>query len=66
VAVTVDITHWTLLALFRCTCPCLDCIEGKHCGGEYTDDDGVFVGECHEIVDEQQAADYWPREDDDE
>jgi hypothetical protein len=19
----------------KCTCPCIDCIEGKHCGGEY-------------------------------
>lgn len=52
-------------AVERCTCPCLDCTEGTHCGGMYTDDEtGAIIGECHEIVDEQPPADYWPDEDD--
>jgi len=21
----------------KCTCPCIDCIEGNHCGGYYYD-----------------------------
>lgn len=41
----------------RCTCPCLDCIEGAHCGGVYRDD-GATIGECHEVVDDGPVAGY--------
>lgn len=48
-----------------CTCPCLDCIEGTHCGDPYYDDEtGALIGECHEVVDERQTDDWYPREDD--
>jgi hypothetical protein len=40
----------------KCTCPCIDCIEGNHCGGVYIwpDDNGdeQIIGECHHITDE--------------
>jgi len=51
-----------------CTCPCLDCIEGTHCGGPYTDDEtSALIGECHEVVDERPVDDgRSPDEDDDE
>lgn len=55
------------ITLFRCTCPCLDCIEGAHCGRVYQDDEtGALIGECHEVVDERPADDYWPEDWDDE
>lgn len=48
----------------RCTCPCLDCLELRHCGGgAYTDDEtGAIVGECHEAIDERPPIGYWPDE----
>ena len=40
--------------LFRCSCPCLDCIGGLHCGGTYILDSeigdskaGDLIGICH-------------------
>lgn len=33
----------------KCTCPCIDCIEGQHCGGDYTLDDGTLVGICRHL-----------------
>lgn len=49
----------------RCTRPCLDCIEGTHCGGAYTDDEsGETIGECHEVVDERPPIGYWPPDED--
>lgn len=43
----------------KCTCPCLDCIEGNHCGGEYwypedAGEDGPepqLIGVCHHLTD---------------
>jgi len=32
-----------------CTCPCLDCVEGRHCGGAYAVD-GIVVGECEVML----------------
>lgn len=46
-----------------CTCPCLNCIEGTHCGGVYQDD-GATIGECHEIVDDGPVVGYWPPDED--
>jgi hypothetical protein len=41
----------------ECTCPCIDCIEGNHCGGQYwiEDESGedILVGECGYISIEQ-------------
>ncbi len=46
----------------KCTCPCIDCIEGNHCGGEYwwppepvENEDGTIIepqliGICEHIV----------------
>jgi len=37
----------------ECTCACIDCIEGNHCGGKYIIDndngDEEVVGECKDI-----------------
>ena len=32
----------------KCTCPCIDCIAGNHCGGEYyIDETGELIGVCN-------------------
>lgn len=48
----------------RCTCPCIDCIEGNHCGGEYwwpeeAGEDGPepqLIGVCHHLSDQAAHA----------
>lgn len=47
----------------RCTCPCIDCIEGNHCGGQYwwPDENGEeqLIGECEYIVLDDLLDDRW-------
>jgi hypothetical protein len=45
-----------------CTCPCIDCIEGRHCGsGGYEIDDKV-VGVCLEPPQYEDPEGQWPEE----
>ena len=47
----------------NCTCPCLDCVEGRHCGqGGYAIGNEI-VGFCSEIPWDDHRWDTW---DDDE
>lgn len=63
---------------YKCTCPCIDCIEGRHCGGDYLvnnegEADGevvtIIIGTCHypppdEELDERFYPEEWDEEDD--
>ncbi len=41
----------------KCTCPCIDCIEGNHCGGLYYWPDKYgeeqLIGICEHMSDEE-------------
>jgi hypothetical protein len=63
----------------KCTCPCIDCIEGNHCGGEYwwppepaENEDGTveepqLIGVCEYLVlDDIREFDAYPDDDDDD
>jgi hypothetical protein len=63
----------------KCTCPCIDCIEGNHCGGEYwwppevvekedgTVEEPQLIGVCeHLVLDDIREFDVYPDDDDDD
>lgn len=47
----------------KCTCPCIDCIEGNHCGGEFWwPDEPIDPGTGEPIIEPQLigACEYIP------
>lgn len=34
----------------QCNCPCMDCIEGKHCGEEYDLTDEMMGGDTDQVL----------------
>jgi hypothetical protein len=38
---------------YQCTCPCLDCVEGRHCGRGCYEVDGRVAGVCLEPADDE-------------
>ena len=59
----------------KCTCPCIDCIEGNHCGGEFwwppdvdeeTGQEPQMVGKCEYLPSEWFEIDEDPSDYDDD